>query len=109
MNTILPERDAEGFLVDPESWNESVAQALAQEEGLELDDTLWAILRFMRAYLEEHGVAPDVRHVTQFLVQECGLSKKEAKALLFKRFPYGYVKQACKLAGFRKPRAWSTG
>jgi tRNA 2-thiouridine synthesizing protein E len=28
---------------------------------------------------------------------------------LFVLFPYGYVKQACKIAGMRKPRAWSTG
>ena len=28
---------------------------------------------------------------------------------LFRLFPYGYVKQACKLAGMRRPRAWSTG
>ena len=28
---------------------------------------------------------------------------------LFQLFPYGYVKQACKIAGMRKPRAWSTG
>ncbi len=109
MNAKLPERDAEGFLLDPEDWDESVAEALAQEEELELDDTRWAILRFMRDYLAEHGVAPDVRHVTQFLAKTQGLSKKEAKALLFQTFPYGYVKQACKLAGFRKPRAWSTG
>jgi dissimilatory sulfite reductase related protein len=28
---------------------------------------------------------------------------------LFRLFPYGYVKQACKIAGMRRPRAWSTG
>jgi tRNA 2-thiouridine synthesizing protein E len=28
---------------------------------------------------------------------------------LFLLFPYGYVKQACKIAGMRRPRAWSTG
>ena len=28
---------------------------------------------------------------------------------LFMLFPYGYVKQACKIAGMRRPRAWSTG
>jgi len=28
---------------------------------------------------------------------------------MFELFPYGYVKQACKIAGMRKPRAWSTG
>ena len=29
--------------------------------------------------------------------------------LVFELFPYGYVKQACKIAGMRKPRSWSTG
>jgi len=24
-------------------------------------------------------------------------------------FAYGYVKQACKIAGMKRPRAWSTG
>jgi len=28
---------------------------------------------------------------------------------VFDLFPYGYVKQACKIAGMKKPRAWSTG
>jgi tRNA 2-thiouridine synthesizing protein E len=29
--------------------------------------------------------------------------------MLFELYPYGYVKQACKIAGMRRPRAWSTG
>ena len=28
---------------------------------------------------------------------------------LFELFPYGYVAQACKIAGMKRPRAWSTG
>ena len=34
---------------------------------------------------------------------------KEGRNDLFRLFPYGYVKQACKIAGMRRPRAWSTG
>ena len=33
----------------------------------------------------------------------------DAQKKLFELFPYGYVKQACKIAGMRRPRAWSTG
>jgi tRNA 2-thiouridine synthesizing protein E len=29
--------------------------------------------------------------------------------LVFELFPYGYVRQACRIAGMRKPRSWSTG
>jgi sulfur relay (sulfurtransferase) DsrC/TusE family protein len=32
-----------------------------------------------------------------------------ARGRLFELFPYGYVKQACKVAGMKRPRAWSTG
>ena len=37
------------------------------------------------------------------------VAKQHAKAQLFQLFPYGYVQQACKIAGMQKPRAWSTG
>jgi tRNA 2-thiouridine synthesizing protein E len=103
------ERDNEGYLLDPEEWNESVARELAEEEGLKLDETYLTVLQFMRRYWAEHQVAPDVRHVVDYLVKEEGFEKKKAKSHLFKMFPYGYVKQACKIAGMLKPRAWSTG
>lgn len=103
------ERDNEGYLIDPEQWNEEVARELAEEEGLPLDESYLAVLNFMRCYWAEHHVAPDVRHVVDYLVKEQGFDKKKAKAHLFELFPYGYVKQACKVAGMIKPRAWSTG
>lgn len=106
---ITPERDGEGYLTDPENWNREIAQAMAEEEQLELTETSWPIIEFMRGYWQEHQVAPDVRHVVDFLVNERGMDKKSAKALLFQLFPYGYVKQACKIAGMMRPRAWSTG
>jgi len=43
------------------------------------------------------------------LAKEHGYDKKEVKKIIFTLFPYGYVKQACKIAGMKRPRAWSTG
>lgn len=106
---IETERDGEGYLLDPESWDEDVARQLAAEERLGLDDEYWPILNFMRDYWHEHQVAPDVRHVVDFLTSRQGVDKKAAKERLFHLFPYGYVKQACKIAGMMRPRAWSTG
>jgi len=106
---ILPERDAEGYLLDPEQWSEAVAYDLAEEEGIALQGSYWPVLQYMRQHWTEHRVAPDVRHVVEFLVAEQGFDKKRAKQHLFELFPYGYVKQACKIAGMLKPRAWSTG
>jgi TusE/DsrC/DsvC family sulfur relay protein len=110
MHTEIPVTyDAEGYLVDPEQWDDEVARLLAADEGIELDAAYWPILRFMRAYWLRHRVAPDVRHVVDFLVKEQGSEKKQAKQRLFQLFPYGYVKQACRIAGMQRPRAWSTG
>ena len=101
--------DAEGYLINPEHWDKSVARTLAAQEGIELDAEYWPVLHFMREYWMEQRVAPDVRHVVDYLVREQGMGKKRAKQYLFQLFPYGYVKQACKIAGMQRPRAWSTG
>ena len=101
--------DAEGYLVDPDDWNEAVASALAQSEGLTLDSQHWKVFSFMRFYYKTHKVIPDVRHTTKTMVETLGLSKKEAKSKLFTMFPYGHVKQACKISGMRRPRCWSRG
>ena len=103
------EQDPEGYLVDPDDWNPEVAKMLAQEENLTLDDNHWHVFDFMRVYYTEHGVPPDVRHTSKQLGADFSLDKKTAKAKLFKMFPYGYVKQACKISGMRRPRMWSTG
>ena len=101
--------DAEGYLIDPEHWDETVARTLAAQECIELDAAYWPVLHFMHDYWAQHRVAPDVRHVVDFLIREQGFDKKAAKQHLFGLFPYGYVKQACKIAGMQRPRAWSTG
>lgn len=104
-----PARDVEGYLINPEDWDELVACALADEEELVLEEEYWPVLKFMRQYWREHKVAPDVRHVVDHLARAQDLDKPRAKAQLFQLFPYGYVQQACKIAGMQKPRAWSTG
>jgi tRNA 2-thiouridine synthesizing protein E len=104
------QRDNDGYLLDPDQWDESVAEMLARETGLALHEDHWRILHFMRRYHAEQGVVPDVRHVVDFLVdQGAADDKKTAKEQLFRLFPYGYMQQACKIAGMQRPRAWSTG
>jgi len=100
--------DDEGYLIDPTDWDDTVAEALARNEGIALTDLHWQVLHFMRRFLDEHQVAPDARFVIRFIADEAGL-RDMARTRLFELFPYGYVKQACKIAGMRRPRAWSTG
>lgn len=100
--------DAEGYLIDPSDWDEAIARQLAAQEGIELEDEHWGVLRFMRAFYQDHQVAADARFVIRFLADELGHGKA-ARSRLFELFPYGYVQQACKIAGMKRPRAWSTG
>ncbi|MCK9381471.1 MAG: TusE/DsrC/DsvC family sulfur relay protein [Sulfuritalea sp.] len=102
----LPARDDEGYLVDPADWSEEVAEALAQRESIELTDAHWDVIRFMRDFYQERQVIPDVRFVIWHLAEHLGA---ESRNRIFELFPYGYVKQACKIAGMRRPRGWSTG
>jgi TusE/DsrC/DsvC family sulfur relay protein len=102
----MPGRDAEGYLVEPATWSRSVAEALADELGITIEDDHWDVIHFMRCYYEEHQIAADARFVIKHLeTRYPGTGRKR----LFELFPYGYVGQACKVAGMKRPRAWSTG
>ena len=101
----FPELDAEGYLADPAAWSEDWARDAAAAMRVELTEEHWDVLRFMRSYLDEHQIAPDARFVIRHLQNTRGAGRN----LLFELFPHGYVGQACKLAGMRRPRVWSTG
>lgn len=102
------ETDVEGYLIDPSDWSEEVACEFARQEQIELSDDHWAVIGFMRDFYEQRQVAADARFVIKFLAEQRGKGS-QARTTLFQLFPYGYVKQACRIAGMRKPRAWSTG
>jgi tRNA 2-thiouridine synthesizing protein E len=104
--SALPAMDGEGYLVDPADWSEHVAATLAQQENIGLTEAHWDAIRFMRDYYQEHQVIPDVRFLARHLSARFGAASRN---MIFELFPYGYVKQACRIAGMRRPRGWSTG
>ncbi len=102
----MPPVDAEGYLIEPLDWNAEVAQELAMQENITLTPDHWDVLNFMREYYADRQITVDVRHVIKHLAEKHG---PESRNMVFELFPYGYVKQACKIAGMKRPRAWSTG
>ena len=100
--------DDQGYLVYPEQWDETIARKLADQYGIKLGDEHWKILHFIRDYYQEHQIAVDARFVIKYLAEELGY-KKDARQRLYELFPYGYMQQVCKIAGMKRPRAWSTG
>jgi len=91
------ERDAEGFLLNPEQWTEEMAPTIARENGIpELTDRHWLVIRFMRDAYLQNGAAPSIRT----LGKASGVPVKE----LYQLFPKGPAKLAAKIAGIPKPR-----
>ena len=101
--------DGHGYLTNPADWTPDFANLVAAKEGLNLTPLHYEVIGFMREYYDSHGIAADARFVLKYLAERDGLTKSGAKQVLFTLFPYGYVKQACKTAGMKQPRAWSTG
>jgi tRNA 2-thiouridine synthesizing protein E len=88
--------DEDGFLENPEIWNEKVAMDFASTEGVEeLTDAHWKVINYLRSYYLEFGIAPMIRK----LCKETGFKLNEIYVL----FPSGPAKGACKLAGLPKP------
>lgn len=96
----MPPRDAEGYLVEPAQWREDVARALASELQLVLEEDHWDVIRFIREFYEYCHLTADARFVIRHLEARYPGAGRER---LFDLFPYGYMSQACKVAGMRRP------
>jgi TusE/DsrC/DsvC family sulfur relay protein len=96
------EVDEEGYLVNLADWDESVAGYLAQEEKVDMTDSHWEVVNFLREYYGEYQIAPAIRVLTKAVAKKLGPDKGNNK-YLYELFPYGPAKQACKIAGLPKP------
>ena len=96
------ETDEEGYLVNRDDWTDDVAKAIAVAEGLDMTDSHWEVVNFLREYYEEYQIAPAVRVLTKAIGKKLGPDKGNSK-YLYELFPYGPAKQACKIAGLPKP------
>lgn len=88
--------DEDGFLQNTEAWNEIVAEYFAKTEGIEqLTDEHWKVVKYLRDYYQKFGIAPPIRK----LCKDTGFELK----YIYKLFPSGPAKGACKVAGLAKP------
>lgn len=90
------EVDGDGFLSQPEIWNEEVARLIAKYDGIaEMNEKHWAIVKIIRDNYEEKGMAPMIRHICK----ETGVRLRE----IYELFPLGPARGACRVAGLPKP------
>ena len=90
------EVDEDGFIQEPDKWDENVARVLAETEGVsELNDKHWQLINYLRDYYKKFGIAPMIRK----MCKEVGMKLGE----VYELFPTGPAKGACKAAGLPKP------
>lgn len=87
-----------GFLTDPNDWSEDVAKAIAEDEGIELTDKHWDIIKYLRdEYFNNNQNQPMERVLLKDVGKIWG-SKPSSKDV-YKLFPLAPTKQGTKIAG----------
>lgn len=90
------EIDEDGFIQDPDAWDQAVAADIAKTEGVDdMTDDHWKVVNYLREYYLEFNMAPMIRK----LCKTTGFKLKE----IYDLFPSGPAKGACKVAGLPKP------
>ena len=88
--------DAEGFLTQPDQWDEDLALTLAANIGITLTDAHWGPIQFLRKDFETQKETATLRRVSTV----GGIPVKE----LFVLFPGKPAKKMSYIAGLQKPK-----
>lgn len=84
----------EGYLENPDQWNEDIAKEIAQEEGIELTDKHFEVLNYLRAqFAAGEGLT----------IRKLGNSGITDIKGLYQLFPGGPLKKSSRIAGIPKP------
>ncbi len=95
MSVELPERDGDGYLVSMDDWTPEIGKAMAEADGVELDDVKWEQIMKAREYYDEEMVVPPIRVFAKYIGQD----KKD----IFKLWNTGPMKPITKYGGLPKP------
>lgn len=82
----------EGYLADSSQWNEEIAKEIAKEEGIELTDKHFEVLKFIRENVD-----------AGLTIRKVGKSGIVDIKGLYQLFPGGPLKISSKIAGIPKP------
>ncbi|PWB46442.1 MAG: sulfur relay protein DsrC [Nitrosomonadales bacterium] len=98
------ETDSEGYIRNLDEWSEDYAIALAKQEGLQLTDEHWEVIRYLRDYYQEHSVQAQVRAMIKHFAQVWG-KERGNNHYLHEIFPRGGPqKQGNRLAGLLRTK-----
>lgn len=84
----------DGYLINMDDWSKEIAVELANDENIELTDTHFEVLEFLR---EKHKAGE------QLTIRKVGKSGIVDIKQLYKLFPGGPLKKSMLIAGIPKP------
>jgi tRNA 2-thiouridine synthesizing protein E len=92
-----------GFLVNMDDWDEEVAKALAESDGITLTQDHWDVIKYLRdEYLNNNGNQPNNRVMLKDMGAKWG--RKVNSKDLFDLFPGNPSKQAGQIGGLPESR-----
>lgn len=94
--------DSDGFLLDFEAWDETVAAAIATDCDIRLSDAHLEIARLLRRFYREFDQSPAMRPLVNYVKRELGPDKGNSLYLL-QLFPGSPAKVAARIAGLPRP------
>ena len=98
MNNTLLENDIRlddnGYLTDLNQWNRDIAVAIAEEEGIQLNDGHWPVIQYIQ---------DQYRNETPLTIRKIGKSGIVNIKEFYQLFPEGPLKKASRIAGIPKP------
>ena len=95
--------DGDGFLYNPDDWNEAFAVNSALKIGITLNDDHWLVINLIREQYESTMRVPELRTILKEMKLKFGENKATRK-YIYKLFTYGYGQQGCLIAGMKQPK-----
>ena len=101
MNEI--KTDENGHLLDYKQWNPDIGQQLADADNFVLTAEHWQIIKLMREIYTETATSPPMRLFIKAIKLNINAEIANSR-YLYRLFPDGPVRLACKYAGLPKPK-----
>lgn len=100
-NTVLA-LDHDGHLQNLADWNEVVADAIAEQEGIALDERHWQIIHLLQEFHRTYELLPSMRPLVNYVRIKLG-SDKGRSIYLMQLFPPSPARVAARIAGLPRP------
>ena len=91
----IPERDADGYLLDMSLWTPEIGRAMATADGYQIDDAKWKHIVKAREFYDDNGTVPPIRKFAKYV----GEDQKD----IFELWLTGPMKPITKYGGMPKP------